>query len=196
MVKWIIIWLLFITPVATVHGQPVHVDIREWPPAGTLTPDTLYYSATRKLQWSDFRGTPRPGSPSAALSFTGFSYDASALQDSNSVRVTLYLQVYFDRRGSWVRPGEKNNYALSHEQLHFDIAKVAEEQFIDSVLTRTFSPAYYGIEIHFLYWDMWGKMNDMQQQFDAETRHGQDHGREEQWEQKIRRLLLSNSDPG
>jgi hypothetical protein len=196
MSRWIIILSLFITLTMPVNGQPVHVDIREWPPPGTLTADTLYYSFRRPLQWSDFLGTPRPGSPSAALSFTGFSYDAAVLQRSDSIVVTLYLQVYFDRIGSWVRPGERNNYALSHEQLHFDIAKVAEEGFIDSVLTRQFSPTYYGIEIHFLYWDIWRKMNDMQQQFDADTRHGGDHLREQQWEQKIRRLLPSNSDPG
>jgi hypothetical protein len=174
-----------------VHGQVLLVHVREFPPPGTLTADTLYYARDRPLRWSDFLGRPRPGSPSAALSFTGFSYDASSVQKADTILVTLYLQVYFDRDGSWVRTDDKNAYALSHEQLHFDIAKVAEQGFRDSVLSKRFSPQYYPIEIHFLYWDCWRKMNQMQQEFDAETRHGQDRLKEAEWEKRINHQLLS-----
>jgi hypothetical protein len=141
------------------------------------------------LQWTDFTGKVRAESPSAALSFTGFSYTATARTQPDTIFLKIYLQVYFVKDGSWVRPGGNSIYALSHEQLHFDIAKLAEEQFKDSLKFTTFDPEYYPIDIHFLYWKIWGKMNDMQEKFDQETDHGSNHTMQARWEKKIRNAL-------
>lgn len=176
------------------HAQEVYVHISYIPPPGTLSADTLYYSYSRKLKWSDFKGTPRQASNSAALSFTGFSYDATTIKKRDTVIVNLSMQVYFDREGSWVRRGGQNSYALSHEQLHFDIAKLAALAFRDSLLSTNFSFEYYPIEIHMLYWDCWRNMNVMQDAFDTQTRHGMDHGAEAAWEKRINRALLSGLD--
>lgn len=188
MKRWLILVALFLL-YGEAWSQVVSITTQEFPPPGTITKDTVYYSSERKLQWDDFTGKVRGGSPSAALSFTGFSYDAFTKTESDTIQVKIYLRTYFVRDGSWVRPGEKNTYALSHEQLHFDIAKLAEEQFKDSLHLKTFDPQYYPIDIHFLYWDFWRKMNDMQEKFDDETNNGTNHSMEARWENKIRNAL-------
>jgi hypothetical protein len=195
MIKWIAVWLLCITCSSEVPAQVVKVITCEYPLPGTVTKDTVYYSPLHKLQWSDFTGSIRTESSSAALSFPGFSYDASGIKKGDTVFVTVFLQVYFVKSGSWVRKEAVNSYSLSHEQLHFDIAKLAEEEFKDSLVLKSFSPEYYPIEIHFLFWDYWRKMNEMQEQFDNETHHGINHAAETLWQNKIR-ILLSGSGQG
>lgn len=191
--RWIIILIMLACCVQAVNGQIVKVIPQEYPLPGTVTEDTVYYSHNRKLQWSDFTGSTTPGSFAEAETMPGFSYDATAVKKGDTIYVQVFLQVYFVRNESWVLPGRQNDYALSHEQLHFDIAKIAEQAFIDSLQKRSFSPEYYPIEIHFLYWDYWRKMTDQEEQFDADTRHGTDHEEEAVWQKQIRKSLLSDS---
>lgn len=193
MYRYILTYLLCIMCYSTVESQPVIVKVSEFPPPGTVTQDTVYYSGNRKLTWDDFKGKVRLGSLSIANTFTGFSYNATALHKHDTFHLHVYLQIYFDRRGSWVRQNQKTDYALSHEQLHFDIVKLIANQFRDTLLRSKFSPTYYDSEIYFLYWDYWRKMTDMEQQFDSETNHGINRMAETIWQDKIRKALLSDS---
>lgn len=164
--------------------------------APAVSEDTVYYRADRPLQWPDFTGKAQPESTASALSFTGFGYNAIVREDKDTVWVHLWLQTYFVRSGSWVRPGQANSHALSHEQLHFDIAKIAELAFRDTVTRVTFSPDYYPAEIKILFLDFWRRMNHMQETFDRDTGHGTNQAAEAAWKKKIFRILLSDSGPG
>jgi len=178
------------------EAQVVRVTVTESPPPGTVTPDTVYYAKDRPLQWSDFTGRARPQSNSAALSFSGFSYDATVSVKPDTIHVHLYLQTYFVRSGSWVRPGEASPYALSHEQIHFNIARLAAVAFRNAVLTDTLTPGYYPVEIKMLFLDYWRKMSEMQKAFDDDTGHGTDHQAEASWQERVIQKLLSDSGPG
>jgi hypothetical protein len=193
---WLLLTILCITFSLLSRAQVVRVTVTELPPPGTVTPDTVYYANDRPLQWSDFTGHVRKQSNSAALSFSGFSYDANVSEKPDTIRVRLYLQTYFVRSGSWVRPGEATPYALSHEQIHFNIARLAAVAFRNAVLTDTLTPGYYPVEIKMLFLDYWRKMGEMQKAFDDETGHGTDRQAEALWQQKITKKLLSDSDPG
>ena len=193
---WLPLTILCITLSLVTPAQVVRVTVTESPRPGTLTPDTVYYAKDRPLQWSDFTGRVRKQSSSAALSFSGFAYDASVSEKPDTIHVRLYLQTYFVRSGSWVRPGEANPYALSHEQIHFNIARLSAIDFRNAVLRDTLTPGYYPVEIKMLFLDYWRKMSEMQKAFDDETRHGTDHEAEALWQQKITKKLLSDSGPG
>lgn len=192
-IRWIVLCLLCIGGDYGVRAQVMTVHIEDFPSPGTITADTVYYSIDRQLRWSDFTGRVRPASPSAALSLPGFSYDATTREKKDSITIGIRVQVYFVRSGSWVRPGQQTPYNLSHEQLHFDIAKLAAEAFKDSLRRMPLDPEYYGSEIHFLYWDFWRKMTNMQEQFDQETAHGKNPPAESAWRKKISDALLLDS---
>lgn len=196
MFRGFLIFLMCTACYLDVQSQVVKVNVTAYPAPGTTTPDTVYYSRQRKLNWDDFRGRVRAASSSAAVTFTGFLYTAASIQQKDTIHVRVILQTYFDRTASWVRPDHRNAYALSHEQLHFDIAKLVADRFKDTLLSSTFSPDYYAGEIDFLYWDYWRKMTDLEMQFDRETHHGILHSTEALWQKKIRKALLSGSDPG
>lgn len=195
MFKGITVILLCIACYLPVHSQDVHIVITSRPAPGTDTEDTLYYAAHRKLTWQDFKGKVRAASPSAAITFTGFSYDATARSTKDTIIVQLYLQVYFDKQGSWVRDQNRTPYALSHEQLHFDIAQLWANHFRDTLLAARFSADSYDSEIALLYWDYWRKMTNMEMRYDDETHHGTDHQAQTRWQDDIRGLLLSDSNP-
>lgn len=192
---WFPLVLLCISCDLTASAQVIRVTVTDSPPPGTLTSDTVYYGKDRPLRWSDFTGRVREQSNSSALSFSGFSYDADVSVKPDTIHIHLYLQTYFVRSGSWVRPGEAGAYALSHEQIHFQIARLAAIGFRDAVRTDTLTVDYYPMEIKMLFLSYWRKMGAMQDAFDEETRHGMDHAAEATWQKKIVRKLLSDSDP-
>lgn len=191
MPRCIIILILCISCWKDVHAQAVKVIVENFPIPGTVTNDTVYYSPERKLIWSDFTGTITPGSAAAAETMPGFSYNATVIQKKDTTFVHVYLQVYFVRNESWFLPGNDNAYALSHEQIHFDIASLAGQEFKDSLTARDFSSQYYPIEIHFLYWNIWRKMTNTEELFDKDTDHGLNHGAEAVWAKRVRKALLS-----
>ncbi len=188
MKKWFILALLVFIYLAS-GAQAIKIITSEYPLPGTVTGDTIYYAKDRPLQWDDFSGKVNQSSTMAAVSFTGFSYNATIHDKTDTVQVQIYLQVYFVKAGSWVRPSDKDAHALAHEQLHFDIAKLMEEQFKDSLHLKKFDPEYYAIEIHWLYWDYWRKMNDIQEAYDRETENGRNHVKQMQWKDKITSAL-------
>lgn len=192
---WFPLTLLCISCALVASAQVVQVTVSASPPPGTVTPDTVYYGKDRPLKWSDFTGRVREQSASSALSFSGFSYDADVSVKSDTIHIHLYLQTYFVRSGSWVRTGAASAYALSHEQIHFQIAKIAEMGFRDRVLHDTLTAAFYPMEIKMLFLDYWRKMSAMQERFDNDTEHGTNHAQEAVWQKKVIKKLLSDSGP-
>ncbi len=186
--------LLPVCPPPAADTPRVLVQVIYAPPPGTDASDTVYYSPARPLRWSDFKGRVRSESPSAALSFTGFSYDAVTRRRADTVLVRVYLQVYFDKAGSWVRPGEASAHALAHEQLHFEIAALEAARFRKALLDSALSPTYYEYEINQLFLDHWRAMSRLQERFDAETGHGRSAAAQARWADQLRRARQALED--
>src|SRR5690625_3642114 len=101
----LLVWFLLLS---LIGGQAqVKITFVDFPKPGTTTEDTVYYSPERKLKWVDFTGKIRRQSSFAALSFTGFSYDAAVREFKDTVWVKIYLQTYFVKPASCVRSDSK-----------------------------------------------------------------------------------------
>lgn len=171
------------------RAQELSIRCHEFPPECTDTPDTLYYGFQCPLRWSDFRGTPQRESSSAAITFAGFSMDARSRMVHDSLRIDVYLQTYFDKQGSWFKPGQVDAYALSHEQLHFDLAKLWElrfRKFLDTLRTDSVS---YSSDIQLAYLDYYRHFTRQEMAFDRQTDHGLLPTEEHRWEQEIHEAL-------
>lgn len=90
--------------------------------------DTVYYSKQHQLTWDDFRGTPRAESAYSAAAFTGFGYNGEVKYRGDTAIINIVMDVYFIQSYSWVRVDAKSDYALAHEQLHFDITYLITER--------------------------------------------------------------------
>lgn len=88
-------------------------------------PESVSYHPERKLSWTDFAGSPD-------YTDTRKAAQISTTIQLKSTKINFWTgKARFDgsaimyKHKSWVKPGFHNDYVLSHEQIHFDIAYIA-----------------------------------------------------------------------
>lgn len=153
--------------------------------ADSCKSDTLFYAPTRKLRWEDFQGKPSPAGPSAAVSYTSFSYEGSSLLVHDTLRIKITMQVFFIKSASWARSDVRDAYSLSHEQLHFDITRLVVERFKQKLLQTALNRDDYDSVIQYQYLQSFREMNRLQYAFDQDTRHGTNPAAQLRWRDKI-----------
>ncbi|ASZ10390.1 hypothetical protein KTO58_23730 [Chitinophaga pendula] len=151
--------------------------------------DTIMYPS-RPLQYHDFPVRTSASGTSAAVSFTSFSYTGSSMRRKDTLQVQLSLQVFFVKSGSWMRPDARSNYTLTHEQLHFDITWLVAMRFRQKILDAALSLDDYDSYIQYEYLESFREMNQQQERFDRDTRHGLDPSAQKRWEQSIQQRKL------
>ena len=82
--------------------------------------DVILWDQSRKLTWNDYKANPEPGNDDAAATTTYLGIEYNITSSSFSYRI----QSRFSKTRSWGR--YKDDYVLSHEQGHFDIAEILE----------------------------------------------------------------------
>jgi hypothetical protein len=155
--------------------------------------DTIYYSPARRLTWADFQSKLRPTGPYEAAVMPSIGYTQEARIDQGVIKVKILLKAYLPKSASWVNDSGKNDYALEHEQRHFDIVKIIAAQFRKKVLAKKLSPDTYEAFINMQYLDCFRDMNAMQKAYDDETAHGQNHLAQEKWNSRIDQELKTSS---
>jgi hypothetical protein len=156
--------------------------------------DTIYYSPTRRLTWADFQSKLRPLGPYQASVMPSIGYTQESKIDHGVIKAKILLKAYLPKSASWANYSGRDDYALNHEQRHFDIVKIIAEQFRKKVLAKRLTPDTYEAFINMQYLDSFRDMNTMQKAYDAETAHGQNHFAQEQWNSRIDQELKSASD--
>ncbi|HEX3383907.1 MAG TPA: hypothetical protein VHS53_01900 [Mucilaginibacter sp.] len=152
--------------------------------------DTIYYSATRPLTWRDFREKPMNGNFDAEI-FTSVGYAEQASVVKGLIDLNISVKVELAKSDCWVRSRAKDDYALNHEQRHFDIAKIIGEHFKQKLATMKLPPDNYDGDINVEYLETLRELHRMQTQYDKETHHGSDSYAQSQWDKKIDQELRS-----
>ncbi|MBS0025834.1 hypothetical protein ACTJJ0_09775 [Chitinophaga sp. 22321] len=176
----------------TGHYTVIQLSFDETPVPLSPDSDTIFYDPARKLQWDDFRAQPSPAGPSAAVAYTSFAYDGNSNLVNDTLRITLRLQVFFIKSASWVRPEARNNYALAHEQLHFDITRLVVERFKQKLRQTALNRDDYDSIIQYQYLQSFREMNRLQYKFDQETNHGLNPAAQIRWRDKVNVGLKNN----
>lgn len=153
------------------------------------TSDSLFYQPYRKLRWSDFKAAPPLRGPSAAVSYTSFAYEGSSLHRKDTLQINLILQVFFIKSASWAKSFIKDDYALEHEQLHFDITWLVALRFQQRIKSMELSTEDYDSIIQYQYIESFREMNRLQEMYDRETNHGQDSLAQKRWKTNIGEAL-------
>lgn len=160
--------------------------ITTMPPYGANDADTIYYP-TRRVIWSDFTGSPAFGSDRfAAAIFVSIGYALEMTVRSQVILANFTPKVYMVKGLSWVRTANQNSYSLQHEQLHFDIAQIAMNRYVERVKTINEStPEDVQSRVHYEYLEAFREMNRLQEAYDDETGHGTDVAAQNRWEAQI-----------
>ncbi len=155
--------------------------------------DTVYYSFKRPLNWNDFQSRIASSRYDAEV-FPTIGYEEHTEVVNSVVRITLAIKVALPKSACWVKDNSRNDYVLNHEQRHFDIAKIAANNFIKKIKAENLPVSNYDGPINVLYLDSYREMTTMQKQYDDETRHGSDQPAQERWNKKIDRELGRESE--
>ncbi|MFD0792574.1 hypothetical protein ACFQZX_03035 [Mucilaginibacter litoreus] len=153
--------------------------------------DTIYYSVKRPLTWSDFKARPAKTSRFGAEIFAGFGYDEDTQINNGIITVTLDLKVWTAKSACWVTAGTKTDYALNHEQRHFEIAKLAAEHFKQRLLNQKLPVDNFDGEINVAYLDAMREMHTMQKTYDDDTQHSGNTYQQQAWNIRIDKELES-----
>ncbi|BAU55959.1 hypothetical protein [Mucilaginibacter gotjawali] len=150
--------------------------------------DTVYYSFTRPLTWADFHGKV-PQSRFDAEVFATIGYNEKATVINGAINLELDIKVCIPKNDCWVKAGMQNDYALNHEQRHFDIARIVAEHFKRRIRAEYLPVSNYDGPVNVDYLDAYREMDSLQKQYDEETNHGGDHAAQERWNERIDREL-------
>jgi hypothetical protein len=147
--------------------------------------DTVFYSPDRPLTWADFKARPRRGSRYAAEINPNFAYQGKSRVVNGVVELTLTLKTFMLKSGSWVTAPALNDYALNHEQRHFDISRIITERFKNKLNPDSLSIEDYDSNVQYQFLESYREMSRMQELYDDETRHGIDRAAQERWNARI-----------
>jgi hypothetical protein len=134
--------------------------------------DTVFYNPSRLLTWDDFLDRPSRTSRSNAMIFTSLAMEGTPIMDQGILVLPIEVKVYMLPGSSWVRPGGQNDYALNHEQRHFDITRVVGDRLVNRLMALNLNPENYEAEVNDAFFDSYREMNKLQEIYDSRTSHG------------------------
>lgn len=147
--------------------------------------DTIYYDPARKLNWNDFRGNPDMRSEAAAITAAGFGYNMTLSTVDDKGELVIVVNCYFSKPKSWVKRQFANDYALNHEQQHFDITYIAARRFVDRLRKANFTISNYLALVDKLHDESYADLQQMQNAYDGETSNGRLEKVQEKWNQRV-----------
>lgn len=156
--------------------------------------DTVFYDFNRPLSWSDFREKPSRTSGYNATIFTSLAMEGSPFMEEGVLVFPIEIKVYMLPESSWAKSQGKSDYALNHEQRHFDVTRVVGNRLINRLKDLEVTPENYEAMVNDAYFDSYREMNRLQEIYDAKTRHGLDKDAQSRWNTIIDQALKGNMD--
>jgi predicted secreted Zn-dependent protease len=135
------------------------------------------------LSWEDFKASPDGSSVNAALTSTNINIDYSY----NNREFKYKIRCQFDPSKSWGRI--KNDYILSHEQAHFDIAEIHARLLHKALKTYHFNAKTANKDIGEIYQKLIQEHHDTQEKYDEETNYSRNETQQQEWQKKIAERL-------
>ncbi len=146
--------------------------------------ESVPWSADRKLQWSDFKGSYFKTEWAAATTATGISYAFSAKEQGGQQFLEIDVQCKFFPERSWYRPELCDSVILSHEQLHFDIAELHARKFRKRLAEFRFTDKVKE-EVRDIYKQILKDLVMYQNRYDRESDFSKDFQQQLQWNRNI-----------
>lgn len=154
--------------------------------------ETIPWSADRKLQWSDFKGSYFKTEWAAATTATGISYAFTATEKGGQQFLEIEVECVFLPQKSWYRPKVCDAVILSHEQLHFDIAELHTRKFRKRLAAFKFTDNVKQ-EVKDIYIQILKELRAFQNKYDRETDFSKDLQQQLIWNRDIAAALENES---
>jgi hypothetical protein len=192
-IKLLLISLFVIVCIVTGKAQNIAHEVSYSTALPAASASTIYYQPGSLLSIADFNGKPDEQNPAVAITSSGFAFKAGYKSSGEKTVMVITVFCSFDKNKSWMKERGKTGYILLHEQHHFDISYLASQYFITLLRQTTFTTAQYKLQLEQLYTSAIEYMERMQQQYDADTGHGQITDKQYEWGEKINQLLQQST---
>lgn len=137
---------------------------------------------TPHLDWRFFKGVPNNDTSAAVISTT-ISVAVERVSIWNG-KITFKACAIMHPSKSWVRPGYAVEYVLQHEQTHFNITAIHAWKLQEALNNKKIYSQSSPLINSFIH--KWQKeMVYMQDQYDRETKNGQDSTVQNIWNKKV-----------
>ncbi len=148
--------------------------------------DSVIWSATKKLQPSDFKDVADTRKTMIAFTQTKFAYKVFPQEGS----VIINTSTIFYPCDSWLNKANIKG-SIVHEQLHFDIAEYHKRLFLKRVSEAASSESMFATITKTIFRDIIEKRKAMNMEYDEQTDNGQNEMVQWDWNRKIAALLTS-----
>jgi len=148
--------------------------------------DKINYNAARPLSYEDFSGRPDRANPGVAATHSVISVGSEIQYNQDSFSAQITIHVFMDSHASWMKKEGRNPHVLAHEQLHFDISAYIACLMAEAIKNTAFTRENFKQQLKDLQQQYMAMREDMQQQYDQETRHGTIVSEQTAWAEKIK----------
>jgi len=141
-----------------------------------------------KLKWKDFKAKPEHSSSLDAYTMLGISIEVIGQKNG---KIDMGVFGYFEKNKSWVKPGERNENLLHHEQKHFDVCEVYRRILVQKLEAgNPYSFNGFSNEVGQIFEEVFADYTKEQARYDKETNHSQNKKEQAEWNKFIAQELL------
>ena len=152
--------------------------------AQTIMCDSIPWSHSKPLSWSDFKALPDSTSSIGALSHSSIKYVVETINDKHY----LFSQTYFAPCNSWYKRGD-SLLSLAHEQGHFDLDEYIRRSFNKDVLALEDFSKFAVPGIQNVYFASMFYRKVMHAVYDNDTNFHRNELEQKLWNTKIRKMV-------
>jgi hypothetical protein len=144
-------------------------------------------SKNRPLTWDDFKGPPDQSSYYYANTFWNITYNINGISFKgdtatiNRFSVILKLDEYF----CWVKPDKQTDILLKHEQGHFDLGLICQQEIITQLNNTVFFKADFQKQLPNIFSSILEKYRLLGIKYDEETDHSNNQAAQDIWNKFI-----------
>lgn len=138
----------------------------------------------RLLTWEDFTGKPEKSSSFEAHTYWKLNYSFTGVNFKNDTAVItgLNVKLQLDENLSWIKKGKETPALLKHEQGHFDIGILCQNEIIQQFKSTVFLRSDFQNKMQSIFSATLKKYNLMGLQYDEETGHSKNKENQEKWD--------------
>lgn len=145
--------------------------------------ELIAWNENRKLTWDDYKGKVQRGSDAAASTATYLGIEYNFGKNGFDYKITCS----FSKTRSWGL--HRNDYILSHEQGHFDIAEIFARKLHKKMSEYVFNKNSFKEDLKNLYINLTAEKDAFQNKYDEETNHSINKEKQTEWLKKIEETL-------
>ncbi len=157
----------------------------------SLSNDTMHWSESKKLAWTDFKGKEVKGAEKAQqslMAMTASFTKGNPLKPTSTIVVTA-----FDRKKSWVSASARTEQELRYYQVMFDIYELHSR-----MLRKEFKGTKLGLDPNKIFQEKYSlaiaDLDEHVRTYNEETKSGADKAALDKWDEQIKKDLISLED--